>query len=92
VARGERLQGGAASRAPGEEDSGDRKLAEKNGLKYLTLTVSAEALSAEIVSSSTPSADAETYPVRLRQRRPGGGWAVVSAFPFRGQPLRRGGA
>lgn len=36
-------------RAPGEEDSGDRKLAEKNGLKYLSLEVSAENLSRELV-------------------------------------------
>ena len=31
-------------RAPGEEDSADRRLAEKHGMKYLTLEVSAETL------------------------------------------------
>jgi protein tyrosine phosphatase (PTP) superfamily phosphohydrolase (DUF442 family) len=36
-------------RASGEEDSGDRKLAEKYGLKYLTLVVSADTLSPEAV-------------------------------------------
>lgn len=56
-------------RAAGEEDSGDRKLAEKNGLKYLTLTVSAETLSAEIVQQfNALVADASNLPLFVYDR------------------------